>query len=458
MPRGIIPRLPERKTFIGDGSFVGDHTRTPAMVLTERDACQTFLALVLVANQQKTKAPLGRQKITQWSPIQIKSDRQRRVICVFPKQRTMAMARIITTTMKKAVRFDLDRNTEQTFTVPDDIPHEDLWFSPAEFDAIKQTSRTESREWRKQYSHLLNETFDHPHADAQDYLLAFCLLQGDFWYRRGLERQCNRQHGEQRSDGKDRTRFLVVDAHRRFQMMATRTTKMNRQNRSTAAAAATTNGGATSTIARCMDEQLATLYMESCRHAKLFAHRIAIADEVVALEGSDPMRLLADRTRALLAATPPCCQQQQRRCSNMSVQSNDSLDSRLLLQHHYHQRQPQQPPPQHQQQHQQHQHGSSCQHHHPEEPLLPSQHFHNHHHHYSPDPDSHDTNTSTSISTTLWRGASAATTTSGGGGSGTPKSRRRRPLTTTTPLSSSLGGGGGTGMLPLHQEAYAAIA
>jgi hypothetical protein len=427
-----------------------------------------FSLLFWVANQQKTKALLGPAQRSPPSVVTY-SDQDRdnsdASFASFPKQRTMAMARNTTTMKKKAVRFDLDRNTKQTFTVPDDIPHEDLWFSPAEFDAIKQTSRTESREWRKQYSHLLNETFDHPHADAQDYLLAFCLLQGDFWYRRGLERQCNRQHGEQRSDGKDRTRFLVVDAHRRFQMMATRTTtKKNSLNRS----AASTNdpartGGATSTIARCMDEQLAALYMESCRHAKLFAHRIAIADEVVALEGSDPMRLLADRTQALLlVATPPCCRQQQRRSSNMSVQSNDSLDSRLLLQHHYHRRQPQQPPPQQPQQPQQQQpqHGPSCQHHHPEEPLLPNQHFHNHHHHHSPDPDPHNTNTRTSISTTLWRGASAATTTSGGGGSGTPKSRRRRPLTTsTTPLSSSLaGGGGGTGMLPLHQEAYAAIA
>lgn len=194
----------------------------------------------------------------------------------------------------KSVRFNLSRNTERTFDVPDDIPHDDLWFTQSEFDAIKQYSRSESREWRKIYSHLLHDTFEHARYDAQDYLTAFCLMQGDL-YRRGLERQCNRHHGEQRSDAKDRTRYLVLESQRRL---------ANCKNRET---------------------ELAELYAESCRHARLFAHRIAKADEIVALGKME----CAARTQGLVVPKV------KRRSSGMSTQSMDSAsyDSRMQFLH-----------------------------------------------------------------------------------------------------------------------------
>jgi hypothetical protein len=282
----------------------------------------------------------------------------------------------------KTVRFDLDRNTEQTFVVPNDIAHEDLWFTATEFDQIKQTSRTESREWRKVYSHLLNETYEHPRVDAQDYLIAFCLMQGEDLYRRGLERQCNRQHGEQRSDAKDRARFLVLETQRRFKLAATKQKKKKKKSpqdkvsppvaKSTSTCTSTTTNRSSTTRTTTSttfpspaavpgndhnndddddddgdddddEQQLANLYMESCRFAKLFAHRIAKADEIVAL---GKMMDCAARTQVLV--TP----QFKRRGSGMSIQSNESLDSRMLLLHQYQGRHQQQQ----QQLHQQHQH------------------------------------------------------------------------------------------------------
>jgi hypothetical protein len=270
---------------------------------------------------------------------------------------------------KKAVRFELEHNTCRTFVVPDDIDHGDLWFSATEFDDIKQRSRTESREWRKLYSHLLNETFEHAKPDAIDYLIAFCLMQGDL-YRRGLERQCNRQHGEQRSDAKDRTRYLVFETQRRFKTTTTTATTIKikttlptescRGSSVGSAAEASTPQPDDDDNDKChhqhqeQEEKLAELYRNSCRHAKLFAHRIAQADEIVALGKMD----CAARTQALLTVDSISNNKCKRRGSNLSIQSNqsnDSLDSRLLLMHHYRQQQNPQLPPHHHHHHQ-HQH------------------------------------------------------------------------------------------------------
>jgi hypothetical protein len=259
---------------------------------------------------------------------------------------------------KKAVRFELEHNTCRTFVVPDDIDHEDLWFSATEFDDIKQRSRTESREWRKLYSHLLNETFEHAKPDVLDYLTAFCLMQDDL-YRRGLERQCNRQHGEQRSDAKDRTRYLVFETQRRFKTtttIATTTTTKIKTTLATESCSSSSVGGATEDSIPPPDdddherhhqqeEQLAELYRNSCRQAKLFAHRIAQADEIVAMGKMDG----AARTQALVSVDS-LANKCKRRGSNLSIQSNqsnDSLDSRLLLMHHYRQQQNPQLPPHH---------------------------------------------------------------------------------------------------------------
>jgi hypothetical protein len=229
--------------------------------------------------------------------------------------------------MKKSVRFDLCRNTERTFVVPHDIPLHALWFTTDEFNEIKRTSRSDCRGWRKVYSHVLNDTFEHPvRADVQDYLNAYCLMQGDL-YMRGMERQINRCHGEQRSESKDQARYVVFDTQRRLKS-AKAVTKLTRTcSSSSDASLPTTSTIATScsttpTAVACMEEQLAELYMASCRDARIFAIRMALADEHVALEHHSSN--VDGNSRVQLAVAE---EKFHRRDSGVSVQSASTIDS-----------------------------------------------------------------------------------------------------------------------------------
>lgn len=198
----------------------------------------------------------------------------------------------------RSVQFHDEISSVREFEVDEGTPNEDLWFTPSEYCDIKRNSRTESRDWRKLYGHMLKDCYESPKDDTEDFLLAFCLMQNDS-YRRGLERQCNRQHSEERSDVKDRSRFIVFSQQ----------SKLQRQK----------------VAAPEIMERIAEQYGEACLCAKTFAIRIAKADEVVASGKMDP------GTVEKLVAKPAPQVRRQRRPSALSIQSGNTYDSRLLV-------------------------------------------------------------------------------------------------------------------------------
>lgn len=197
------------------------------------------------------------------------------------------------------VHFEADDMiTVRTFEVPDDIPNQDLWYTADEFDAIKSRSRSDCREWRKMgYVNLLKNAFEQPTNDVQSYINVFCALDGAL-NRRGLERQCSRKHGEERSDCKDRARHSVLDAQ--FHLSEQGVT-----------------GGE-------LANSISAAYITTCREARIFARRVGQADEL-ALNQDQPN----DQIEILLASCRP---KMQRRLSNYSTSthSNNSFDSASL--------------------------------------------------------------------------------------------------------------------------------
>jgi hypothetical protein len=196
------------------------------------------------------------------------------------------------------VQFCLDSNQVETFQVPKDVLYEDLWFTAEEYEAIKTQSRTEARAWRKMgYSMLLKETFDMPRHDVEDFINAFCSMEGHL-NQRGLERHCSRKHGEERTDCKDRARQSVFDAQTRLSKEGLKADELA--------------------------DSISASYINACREAKIFARRIGKADELVALEKvSDNKKSTATETILGACRNP----KMQRRMSNYSTQSMVSVDS-----------------------------------------------------------------------------------------------------------------------------------
>jgi hypothetical protein len=207
-------------------------------------------------------------------------------------------AYIVETAAKKSVRFaennELFQLVDEYEVVPDEI-----WFSSEDYVLIKSRTRAESKEWRKLgHSVLLSDTFETPRQDAQEYITAFCQLEGEL-SRRGLERHLSRQHGEERSELKDRARQSVLIHQRR----------LNRQGLC---------------LADVID-QLAYIYRDMTRPAKTFARRLGKADELVACVGEDNTA-----ARIILEAHQrhERSQKMERRLSNFSVFSANSFDSK----------------------------------------------------------------------------------------------------------------------------------
>lgn len=197
------------------------------------------------------------------------------------------------------VRFEEAQNRVREFEVPEDIPYEDLWFTGDEYQDIKSESRTEAREWRKKgFSSLLKETFEMPSPDTQKYIQVFCALEGHL-NQRGLERHCSRKHGGERSDCKDRARQSVFETQFRLRAEGLKADEVA--------------------------DSISASYINGCREAKIFALRIAKADQAVALEKT----VLVDT--ALMDSILGGCRNPKmpRRMSNMSnAVSVDSFDSR----------------------------------------------------------------------------------------------------------------------------------
>ena len=180
----------------------------------------------------------------------------------------------------------------------EELDVESIWFTPDDYLEIKAQSRLDAKDWRRKgYGVLLKDTFENPVNEVQEYLNAFCQLE-DALSRRGLERHLSRRHGEERSDLKDRARYCVLSHQRRLKRDGRKLDEM--------------------------EDQLAKIYEDICRCAKVFARRLAKADELVVTEGS------SNELANAIVDENECAEggrKMERSMSNFSVKSGNSFDS-----------------------------------------------------------------------------------------------------------------------------------
>lgn len=200
---------------------------------------------------------------------------------------------------KKTVRFQEDEPpTVLLIEEICELPVLDIWFTADDYFDMKAKTRYDAKEWRKKgFGLLLKETFENPADTAQEYLNAFCMLDVDM-SRRGMERHLSRKHGEERSDVKDRARYCVLSAQRR----------MRRQGMKPAE----------------LQDHLALIYHDATRPAKIFARRIAKADELAARNESDNTLALDILDQM---GVGPRSGRMERRLSNLSIRSGSTYDS-----------------------------------------------------------------------------------------------------------------------------------
>jgi len=136
-----------------------------------------------------------------------------------------------------------------------------LWMDPEEFFDLKKASRMFAKTWRLNgFTVLLKDTYEHPRTDTQRVLNAFVQLEGNDCGR-GMERRGSKQHGEERTYLKKRAIQAVLLHQRRL-------------------------------LVRGADideiwEELCDVSQDYTRTAKIFARRIAKADEA-AVHFADP--------------------------------------------------------------------------------------------------------------------------------------------------------------------------
>lgn len=203
---------------------------------------------------------------------------------------------------KKTVSLSLEANVVHEYEEDETVPPEDIWYTGDDYADMKARSRNDAREWRRQgFGILLQETFAYPRPDAQRYINAFVLLEEE-QSRRGLERSLCRQHGEERSEMKDRARQSVLIHQRRLQRDGVKPEEMA--------------------------AQLGPMYKEISRCATVFARRLAMADELVTKQGesSKEAQSILDEHQQRLAARRRGSM--ERRMSNYSMVSTNSFDSK----------------------------------------------------------------------------------------------------------------------------------
>jgi len=128
-----------------------------------------------------------------------------------------------------------------------------LWMDPDEFFDMKKASRLFAKQWRLNgFTVLLKDTYEHPRSDAQRILNAFVQLEGSDCGR-GMERRGSKQHGEERTYLKKRAIQAVLLHQRR---LLVRGTEMDE-----------------------LWEEICDVSNDYTRTAKIFARRIAKADE-----------------------------------------------------------------------------------------------------------------------------------------------------------------------------------
>ena len=180
----------------------------------------------------------------------------------------------------------------------DESPVRDIWFAPDDYFDMKAKTRYDAKEWRKKgFGLLLKETFENPSDDTQEFLNAFCRLD-EGMSRRGMERHLSRKHGEERSDLKDRARYCVLSNQRRMKRQGMKFPELT--------------------------DHLALIYHDATRPAKIFARRIAKADEYAAKNDCD--NAAAIQILESMGVSPRTGRM-ERRLSNLSIRSGSTYDS-----------------------------------------------------------------------------------------------------------------------------------
>jgi hypothetical protein len=101
-----------------------------------------------------------------------------------------------------------------------------------------------------------------------------------------LERYCCRQHSENRSTAKERARDAVLITQYRAQQEALKDFAI-------------------------MAERIAAAYMTECREARIFARRLGMADEIVALENRTDNKCMMESMLVRRRASTKTAEQQQ---------------------------------------------------------------------------------------------------------------------------------------------------
>ena len=137
---------------------------------------------------------------------------------------------------------------------------------------MKKRSRSEAQEWRRLgYTILLNDTYSYPRNDVQDYLNAFVQLP-DRYNRRGLERQCSKKHGDQRSEIKSNAKYIVLTTQSQYREQQQQQLNDNNTGMSSSVDIDTNDVD--------IQDKLAFYYESASHDAKVFAHRMGKADEI----------------------------------------------------------------------------------------------------------------------------------------------------------------------------------
>lgn len=204
---------------------------------------------------------------------------------------------------KRSVLFALEHNQTREYEEDPLVEADQIWYIGEDYSLMKARSKMEAKECRRKgFGVLLRDTFAFPREDAQKHLNALVQLDAS-QSRRGLERSLSRQHGEERSEMKDRARQSVLIHQRRLRREGAKQDEMA--------------------------EKLSAMYQEVTRSAFLFARRMGIADEVVVKEGEDSTVALEIVETAQKNNPPPRRPgRMERRLSNYSIMSTHSFDKR----------------------------------------------------------------------------------------------------------------------------------
>jgi hypothetical protein len=202
--------------------------------------------------------------------------------------------------VRKSVIFKEDKNQIHTFEETYELTVDECWYVGGDYVHMKSSSRAEAKEFRRQgYGVILKDTFENPRPDAQDFIDAYVQEKGA-QSRRGLERHLSRQHGEERSAVKDRSRQCVLVNQHQLRKEGMKYHEMS--------------------------DHLSTIYKDTCRAARVFARRLGKADELVATQGVDSStadRIVEDFQQRNYRKSG----KMERRLSNFSIQSGNSFDS-----------------------------------------------------------------------------------------------------------------------------------